>query len=113
MYSYICVEKTDLMRIGQLARRLGIPPSDILGFLANKNIEAESGTNARLAEDSLLMVVKHFAPEKASEILQSAEQTTAIPEATPEEQPVAVEEQPAVEEPVATDETDVPDAPVE
>jgi hypothetical protein len=113
VFLYLRQQKQATMRIGQLARRLGIPPSDILGFLANNNIEAESGTNSRLAEDSLLMVVKHFAPEKASELLQSAEQTAPIPEATPEVQPVAMEEQPSVEEPVANEETDVPEAPVE
>jgi hypothetical protein len=107
------------MRIGQLARRLGITPSDILGFLANNNnnsIEAESGTNSRLSEDSVIRVVKHFAPEKLSEILQPAEEPAPAPEAAPEEQPVAADEQPVAEEPVATEEASeasVPEAPVE
>jgi hypothetical protein len=48
------------MRIGQLARRLGISPSDIVGFLGNQDID----TNSRLDEGTVERVVNHFAPEK-------------------------------------------------
>lgn len=83
------------MRIGQLARRLGIPPSDILGFLANNNIETESGANSRLEETAVSMIIRHFAPEKMSEPLEEpadevveeptpSVDETAVPEAPPE-----------------------------
>jgi hypothetical protein len=98
------------MRIGQLARRLGIPPSDILGFLGTRNIETESGANSRISDEAVVLVINQFAPEKLSEMLETA----------PVEEPVAevVEETPApvVEEPVAEMEAEgetTPEAPVE
>lgn len=57
------------MRIGQLARRIGIPPSDILGFLGTQNIEGEAGANSRVSDELVARIVTHFAPEKLSEIL--------------------------------------------
>jgi hypothetical protein len=102
------------MRIGSLARRLGIPPSDILGFLAVNNIEAESGANSRLAEDTLLRVVKHFAPEKVSEIFQAPDEVVEVVQEQVEEQVV----QPVIEEPATVaEETPVeeeaPEVPLE
>jgi len=104
------------MRIGQLARRLGIPPSDILGFLGTQNIETESGANSRISDEVVATVVNHFAPQKLSEILEApsteepaAEQPVAEPV---EETPVA----PVVEEPVAETPAEAepaPEAPVE
>jgi hypothetical protein len=62
------------MRIGQLARQLGISPSDISGFLTMQNIETEGGANARLDDDVLAKVLQHFAPEKkVEEIIQEVE----------------------------------------
>ena len=58
------------MRIGQLARRIGISPSDIMGFLGTQNIETEAGANSRLDDGAVRKVVKRFAPEKLSEIFE-------------------------------------------
>ncbi|HZY81064.1 MAG TPA: hypothetical protein VFE50_16185 [Cyclobacteriaceae bacterium] len=74
------------MRIGQLARQLGISPSDISGFLATQNIDIEAGANARLTDDVLAKVLQNFAPEKkVEEIVQ-------------EEEPVVKEESPKLDE---------------
>lgn len=92
------------MRIGQLARRLGIPPSEISGFLSDNNIETESGTNSRLEDEVVAKVIHHFAPEKLSEILQT----------TQEPAPPIVEEQPLVEESAPVAETpETSETPVE
>ena len=60
------------MRIGQLARRLALPPSDIMAFLNARGIETEAGVNSRLNQDQMVVVVNHFAPEKAAEIFAPA-----------------------------------------
>lgn len=57
------------MRIGQLARRLGIPPTEISGYLGAQNIHTEAGANSRLSSELLVKVITHFAPEKLSEIM--------------------------------------------
>lgn len=79
------------MRIGQLARRLGVPPTEILGFLGTQNIETEGGANSRIADDIVVKVINQFAPEKLSEIM-----------ATPVEEPVV--EAPVVETPEVVEE---------
>jgi hypothetical protein len=107
------------MRIGQLARRLGVPPSDILGFLATQNIETETGTNSRIGDDLVARVVGHFAPEKLSEILAAPPveepiEQTPIVEVTETEVTEVIEETPthAVEETVGEADA-TPEEPVE
>jgi len=106
------------MRIGQLARRLGISPSDILGFLGNQKIEADAGTNSRLGSDTVVKIITHFAPEKLSEILQTSTEETVV-EPVMQSTQVVVEEAPeiAIEAPVAeeqaTETEETPVGPVE
>jgi hypothetical protein len=77
------------MRIGQLARRLGITPTEILGFLGSQNIE-ESGTNSRLSAEMVAKVINHFAPGRLAEIMATpAETPIQTPVETPVEEPVA------------------------
>lgn len=75
------------MRIGQLARQLGISPSDITEFLTGQNIESEGGANARLSDDVLSKVVQHFAPEKPVEEIQEIiqQEETVVEEEAPAE----------------------------
>src|SRR5690349_19588087 len=68
------------MRIGQLARQLGISPSDISGFLATQNIETETGANARLDEEVVAKVLQHFAPEKKVEEIVQEEEPAPVKE---------------------------------
>jgi hypothetical protein len=89
------------MRIGQLARRLGIPPSDILGFVGSDNIETEAGTNSRLSDELVTKVINHFAPERLTEIVPqkvteiAPEKPAETIESLPEEETV-IEELPEV-----------------
>jgi hypothetical protein len=80
------------MRIGQLARRLGISPSDILGFLGNPDIDA----NSRLDKETLEKVIGQFAPEKSEVTVEETdvEETPASPSA--EEQSTTEESSPEV-----------------
>jgi hypothetical protein len=82
------------MRIGQLARRLGIPPSDILGFLGGENVEAEAGTNSRLSDELVTKVIGHFAPERLTEIVP--QKATEIAPETPTETIESLPEEEAV-----------------
>ena len=64
------------MRISQLARSLGIPPSDIVEFLGDQNIDA----NSRLGKDVVDKVINHFAPGTVpSEEVEIIEDTPAPP----------------------------------
>lgn len=52
------------MRLGQLARNLNISPSEIIQLIQSQGITSESGTNARLDEAQIRMILSKFAPEK-------------------------------------------------
>jgi len=77
------------MRISQLARSLGIPPSEIIEFLGDQNVDA----NSRLDKEVVDKVVSHFVPGKPEISLQEPEV-----EETPT--PPVTEEQPASETPI-------------
>ncbi len=91
------------MRIGQLARRLGLPPSDILGYLAGRNLVPESGpdagANSRLSDEHVSIVVNHFAPGKLAEIVSISEQESVeAPKIEEQQEPVAEEVASVVED---------------
>lgn len=104
------------MRIGQLARRLGIPPTEISGFLSAQNIDTEAGANSRLSNEIVVKVVNHFAPEKLSEIMAAPAEEPVVEKVEIEE---VVLETPAAEEviePVVVEQPQAeatPDAPTE
>ena len=50
------------MRLGQLARKLALRPDQIKEFLAKKNIQIEDGSNTRLEDNYVALVVGKFAP---------------------------------------------------
>lgn len=76
------------MRLGQLARKLSLRPSQLVDFLAANNITSEEGSNTRLEDNHVEMIVLHFAPESLAEIMKPS---------MPEEV-VSVLEEPAVVE---------------
>lgn len=81
------------MRISQLARNLGISPSDILGFLGNQDLDA----NSRLDKETVEKVIGRFAPEKL-ELPIEENPVLSEPEETPA--PQVNETQPTEELPV-------------
>jgi hypothetical protein len=84
------------MRIGQLARRLGITPSDILGFLSGQTMETELGANSRLTQEMTAKVINRFAPGRLSEIMTApAEEPVAE---IPAEKPLVDEKTEVIEE---------------
>ena len=91
------------MRLGQLARKLSLRPSQLVDFLAENNIHSEEGSNTRLADEHTKLIVEHFAPESLEEIMKPAvEETPQIAEAETEimqaESIVTVSEQKTEEE---------------
>lgn len=94
------------MRIGQLARKISVPPSDIVAYLTSRQIELESGINTRLTPELVQDVVTRFAPQLLTELVAAAEE-----EEQPAPEPVVQEADTVVEEvlhtaipPIAVDE---------
>jgi len=52
------------MRLGQLARKLDVRPAEIAAFLAQHNSIIDIGSNVRLNEEQVVLVMKHFAPDE-------------------------------------------------
>ncbi len=64
------------MRLGQLARKLEIKTTDIIDFLSEKGIDIETGTNTKLEEEQVSIIMSEFAP---------VEEETPAPEVIDEE----------------------------
>ncbi|MEO8474358.1 MAG: hypothetical protein ABI477_19300 [Chryseolinea sp.] len=54
------------MRLGQIARKLSISPSEILSYLASRNIKIEENANSRLETDHVRLILQKFAPDQLS-----------------------------------------------
>jgi hypothetical protein len=79
------------MRLGQLSRKLGISTSEIIGFLASKNVAIGEDSNTKIEDDHTNWVIQKYAPE----LLEIP--TANIPEEKP--QPVEVVETPTPKAP--------------
>jgi hypothetical protein len=93
------------MRLGQLARKLSLRPSQLVDFLASNNIQTEEGSNTRLTDEHAKMIVLHFAPGSLEEIMKPV--TEDVPQSEPEhvmEEPLLAEPEQRTEEPVAVPE---------
>ena len=71
------------MRLGQLARKLALRPSDIVEFLAENNIRIPEGANARLENDHVNLIMKRFVPgwTETLEVEAEPEEEVILPEA--------------------------------
>lgn len=91
------------MRLGQLARKLALPPSEITAYLASQQISIADGANTRLDENQVSAVLQRFAPDLLNTGIQTEVdepvEAAEIPAPADEviEQPVAAE-QPPVDE---------------
>jgi len=66
------------MRLGQLARKLSLRPSQIVDFLAQQNIYIEDGSNVRMDEVHVELVVRQYAPEILEQIVNAADEPDVI-----------------------------------
>jgi hypothetical protein len=48
------------MRVGQLARKLGISPTELINFLASVGIQTPEGSNTKLSAEHLQVAIKNF-----------------------------------------------------
>ena len=88
------------MRLGQLARKVNISPSDIEAHLIEAKFPAESGINTRLSDGQVQLILKRFAPQllvtELNEILESSDediQQVSVPVQEIPESPVADSEE--------------------
>lgn len=58
------------MRLGQLARKLGIRPTEIVEFLGTNQIQIDDGSNTRLADEHVVLVTRQFAPAKGADTVE-------------------------------------------
>src|SRR5687767_270497 len=81
------------MRLGQLARKLEIRPIDIVDFLGKRNITIEEGTNTKIDDALVALVLQHFAPTMSlMDATKPDEQPSPEPvPLTPREEPVLPE----------------------
>lgn len=86
------------MRLGQLARKLALRPSQIVDFLAARQIYLEEGSNAKLKDESVENIVRHFAPEKLQEIVVYLNSESEIEAIAKEPEVIIAKEEPVVEE---------------
>jgi hypothetical protein len=61
------------MRLGQLARKLELSPTEIMSFLSARNISATEGSNTRLTQDQVILVCSKFDPTGSKQILSPPE----------------------------------------
>jgi hypothetical protein len=98
------------MRLGQLARKVAVHPSEIVKFLAKKGVVIDEGTNTRITDSNTESIIREYAPhlivpesssERAVDDIQAPEanSTEIIPESEIEipiapvlEAPLAIEE---------------------
>jgi len=85
------------MRLGQLARKLALRPSQIVDFLAARQIYLEEGSNAKLKDESVEDIVRHFAPEKLQDVVVYLNSEIEI-ETPKESEAIVVIEEPVREE---------------
>jgi type IV secretory pathway VirB10-like protein len=73
------------MRLGQLARKLALRPDQIVEFLAKKNIQIVEGSNTRLEDNQVALVIEKFAPRGFDITVQElTSQGVVQPTETPE-----------------------------
>jgi hypothetical protein len=110
------------MRLGQLARKLALRPADIVEFLAEKDIRIAEGTNVRLENDHVNLIMKRFVPGwiETSEVEPEPEEEVILPEADSEplnseqldtEEPTPPDGEPVEEQGPADDTNEVIRAP--
>ncbi|MEZ4947158.1 MAG: hypothetical protein R2804_16590 [Cyclobacteriaceae bacterium] len=92
------------MRLAQLARKIGVKPSEIATFLANKNLPIEDSSNAKVADDQLEIVLLEYAPS----MLPSLEVGEPQEMAEEKTEPTSVAERLDVPEDIGLAETDEP-----
>lgn len=72
------------MRLGQLARKLGLSPNAVVEHLNAKGVQVDQDANTRVSDDAVRFVVAHFAPARLEEFFKVAKQPEQVEQPTPE-----------------------------
>ncbi|WP_084374364.1 hypothetical protein [Reichenbachiella faecimaris] len=78
------------MRLGTLARKISITPSKLTAFLESQNLSLSSGTNTKLSEEQIELVLDHYGA--SLEIEEPLAEVVEAPVAEIEETPIIEEE---------------------
>ncbi|MEQ1586491.1 MAG: hypothetical protein ABL895_11470 [Cyclobacteriaceae bacterium] len=87
------------MRLGQLARKLAVRPSQIVDYLSTHQIYLEEGSNAKLNDEHVDRIVLHFAPDRLKEIaadIKTEESVESIAQSIVTEEPDKEYSQPEI-----------------
>lgn len=77
------------MRLGQLARKLELSPTEIISYLTEKNVMATEGSNTRLTAEQVLVICRKFDPVDQKQVIADS--------AKKEEAEIVVSESPVTE----------------
>ncbi|MEJ1240750.1 hypothetical protein WBG78_21575 [Chryseolinea sp. T2] len=104
------------MRLGQIARKLGVSQGEVVRYLSGQNLAVEEGSNVKLEEVHIRSLYAHFAPSEIFDSKQTVEEQSQASDAkisdapienaderallNPPEEPANAPEQPS--EPVVT-----------
>lgn len=97
------------MRLGTLARKISITPSKLTAFLESQSIDLSSGTNTKLSNEQIELILSHY---NASLEPKEPEETEApVAETVTEEAAVVAEEEPTneIETPVEEPKEETPE----
>jgi hypothetical protein len=105
------------MRLGQLSRKLGIGTSEIINFLASKNISIGEDSNAKIEDEHAHWITQHYAPHllvavDASISEEKVESAISMDSTISSDIPVAITETSlvtSIQELVQTDEPTLPE----
>jgi hypothetical protein len=102
------------MRVGQLARKLGISPTELINFLTSAGIQTPEASNTKLSPEHLRVAIRHFDPAGKLEasLQEDNKQEESRQEEIKEEIVAAGEPFFAVQEPAVEVETPVEPIPV-
>ena len=95
------------MRLGQLARKLSLRPSEITEFLAAKNILIDEDSNTKIDDSHVSLIIQQFAPAMQNTVdadVSVQEEPITLPNGTPKETEILPEKPLETELPKATTE---------
>ncbi|MGC3943504.1 MAG: hypothetical protein QM762_03045 [Chryseolinea sp.] len=81
------------MRLGQIARKLGVSQAEIVRYLSGQNLAIEEGSNVKLEEAHIRSLFAHFGPLENFEPKQPVQETVS----SPDDKPAALTSEPATE----------------
>ena len=97
------------MRLGQLARKLNIKPTQIVSFLTKEHsITIDESLNSKIEDTILELVMGKFKVDAPQKVIKRAKKSIETPEVKIESKPIEVETKVEVEVEIVTDPIETP-----